>query len=116
MTLENTRVYKPIDKYARKLIKTHHMIKVGQHSRDTPGVSAVGKRSVLLEEGTLKLCADLVALLLLLRQELLELVCRETHFGLAAPVGGAVGPQPGALQTLRCRGAPPAGHTHLYPR
>lgn len=82
MKRENTHVYKPMDKYARKLIKTHHMIKVGQHS----DVSAVGKRSVLLEEGTLKLCADLVALLLLLRQEPFELVCRETHFGLAAPV------------------------------
>lgn len=104
-----------MDKYARKLIKTHHMTKVGRHSRDTSDVSAAGKRSVSLEEGTLKLCADLVALLLLQRQELFELVCRETHFGLAACVCGAVGPQPGALQTLRRRGPPPAGHTHLHP-
>lgn len=86
MKVENTHVYTPTGKYARKLIKTHHMIKVGQHSRDTSDVSAVGKRSVLLEAGTLKLCADLVALLLLLRQELFELVSRETHLGLAAPV------------------------------
>lgn len=40
MKLENTHVYKPIDKYAGKLIKTHRMTNVGQHSRDTSDVSA----------------------------------------------------------------------------
>lgn len=67
-----------------------------------------------LEEGTPKLCADLVSLLFLLCEVLFELVCRETHFGLAAFVQGAMGSQPGALQTLGCCGPPPAGHTRYY--
>lgn len=63
--------------------------------------------SVLLEEGSLKLGADLVSLLLLLLEVLFEFVRRETHFGLAAFVLRSVGPQPGALQALSCSGSPP---------
>lgn len=67
-----------------------------------------------LEEGSPKLRADLLSLLLLLCKVLFELVCRETHFGLAPFVQGAMCSQPGALQTLCCRGPPPAGHTRHY--
>lgn len=38
----------------------------------------------LLQEGTLKFCADLVSFLLLLLEVIFELVCGETHFGVAA--------------------------------
>lgn len=67
-----------------------------------------------LKEGTPKLRADLVPLLLLLCEVLFELACRETHFGLAAFLQGAMGSQPGALQTLCCCGPPPAGHARYY--
>lgn len=70
----------------------------------------------LLQEGTLKFCADLVSFLLLLLEVIFELVCGETHFGAAAFVWGPVGTEPGALQTLGRSGSPPAlvsQYTHL---
>lgn len=40
----------------------------------------------LLQEGELEFCADLVSFLLLLLEVLLQLVCGEAHFGVAASV------------------------------
>lgn len=68
-----------MDKYALRLVKTHHMIKINKRRRLIRLWLLV-----LLEEGTLKLGADLLPLLLLLCEVLLQLVCRETYFGLAA--------------------------------
>lgn len=89
------------------------MIKINNAQKSVTKASS-RNRSMSLEEGTPKLRADLVALLLLLCEVLLQLVCGETHFGLASFVQGAMGSQPGALQTLCCCRSPPAGHTRHY--
>lgn len=60
-----------------------------------------------MEEGTSKLGADLVSLLLLLLQKVFELVCGETHSGVWCFVQGAMVPQPWVLKTLGCSGPPP---------
>lgn len=68
--------------------------------------------ALLMQEGELELRADLVSFLLLLLEVLLQLVCGETHFGVAASVWSPMRSQPGTLQTLGCSGPTPARVLH----
>lgn len=73
-----------------KFIKTHQNVKKITNFESFFSVAAAYIFQLagieLLQEGEMELRADLVSFLLLLLEVLLELVCGETHFGVAASV------------------------------